>query len=110
MSSDLPPALVELLVGADRLRAEAQLRPLVESLQSEGIPPRAICKALAFVCLDMIFTEYDRWGTHRLWAKKFLGMVDKGVSVLVEDIDNAELQMEHRQRNREAGGSGTAFQ
>lgn len=108
--TNLPPALVELLKDPQGKRAEAQLGPLVESLKAEGIPPRAICRALAHVLITNIMEEYERWDEHRTWARRFLLELIGGLQTTSDDITNAELRFLAARRNREAGGDGTSVQ
>lgn len=108
--TDLPPALTELLQDPQGRRAEEQLGPFVDGLKAEGIPPRAICRALTRILLTTCLDEYERWGPHRMWAKQFLRELEGGVRATAQDIDNAEGKLVDADRNREAGGSGTNFQ
>lgn len=108
--SDLHPALVELLQDPQGQRAVSQLRPLVESLMTEGVPPRAICRALAQMTMSTCLSEYERWGSNRIWAKQFLRELEGAVRNTSLDIDIMEEQAVAAQRNRDAGGNGTCFQ
>lgn len=106
----LPEALVELIHDPKGRRAAAQLGPFIKGLEAEGIPPRAICRALAHVLLMTCLDEYERWDEHRLWAKQFLRELEGGIRATTQDIENAEGRMLDADRNRQAGGSGHSSQ
>lgn len=106
----LPPPLDELIHDPEGQRAKAQLLPFVQGLKAEGIPPRAICRALASVLLTTCLDEYEQWGAARLWAKQFLRELEGGVRATSQDIEHLEERLDHAERNREAGGDGTSFQ
>lgn len=68
----LPVALNDLLIDRDGNAAGAAFLAHIKTLEAQGIREEDICwgiiRAVMFLCAE----EYDKWGPHRVWSKKFL--------------------------------------
>lgn len=99
----MPQSLGRLLEDDDRARPEAQIRALVDGLEAQGIPRRAVCNAMFNVFAGAVLNEYYRWDEHRLWAKAFLRDLSEELLEALATIEVAEQQILRTRKARVAG-------
>ncbi len=97
----LHPAIEELVHDPQGDKSKQQLMALVRGLESEGVPKRAIGRGLAGALLDVSCELVETDGAF------FIRQVGDVFTHLADEISDRAGAI---QRNREAGGTGMAWQ
>jgi hypothetical protein len=90
-------------------RAKEKLSRLLIAMKTE-FEPLHLGLALESLLFDLCLQEYMGSVEGAAWGKKFISQVSYNFYSVLEDLDTAENLAVAEERNREAGGSGTAFQ
>lgn len=108
MAVQLPPTLEELINDPEGNRAKQQILAVVRGLERDGIKPSAICRALARTLMALCLEQYDKWGPHRCWAKKYLRDVGHRFQEEAEGIHRAETLVWAQNKLLSGNPSGSA--
>ena len=108
---DIPPAMQELLQDPQRYEVEDRMMAHVHAMLSEGIPVRAIARGMIGAVLLVAHQEYLKFGTERLWAKKFIKTTGHTLLRWWQDTEEAEKKvMADKKRQEETVNAATTLQ
>lgn len=106
----LPPVVDELFRDPHGKEAERRIMLFVRAMEKEGVPTRAIARALVSSICMIAHTEYIKWGPDRLWAKKFVKTAGDTLLTWCEDTETIEERAMAQAKHEAEGKSGPITQ